>query len=72
MIEDLMSAFPPRLDACRYPYGEVGTPGFRFCGLPGDETLPEERRSWCPEHRKVVFSPAPLVVIKPPWERDRR
>lgn len=63
-----MSAFPDRLDSCRFPTGEVGTPGFRFCGLPGDGTLPEARRSWCPEHRAVVFQKVPLTRIKAPWE----
>lgn len=37
---------------CRFPLGEVGQPGFGFCGHEI-----EEGRIYCPRHRKITMRP---------------
>lgn len=37
---------------CRYPYGEIGTDTFHFCG-----NKTKEMTSYCPEHFRLCFQP---------------
>ena len=39
-------------NSCRYPCGEVGKPGFFFCGTPEANVI--ERRSYCIAHTWLV------------------
>ena len=47
---------------CRYPYGEVGTPEFHFCGRQTTGTL----SSWCAHHEHRVWQSS-----KRPTAEDR-
>lgn len=63
-----VSTLPERMDAlealgcppgcCHYPIGEVGKPGFRFCGKPADE------HSYCAEHRALTMRPAMVMAAE--------
>lgn len=49
------TVFKPRASCpCRWPLGEVGRPGFRYCdaaSAPG--------KSYCPEHYAIAYTPVP-------------
>lgn len=49
---------------CRWPYGDVGTPGFFFCGA-----VKSSGKSYCPYHAAVARG-QPVRALTP-W-RDRR
>lgn len=48
---DLIGIMDLTLTTCRWPIGEVGKPGFGYCG---HETA--EGKSYCPSHRKRAFN----------------
>ena len=47
-------------DGCRWPFGDPGAPGFRFCGAP------VAKRPYCPHHRVQAY------VAWPPGLRAAR
>jgi len=55
---------------CRWPIGEPGTKGFRYCDAPGVVA----RRSYCPEHCAVARASEVRLVADAaaPWARPGR
>lgn len=52
---------------CRWPVGEVGQPGFGFCGCKRVEGAP-----YCADHVRRAYAGVQKVRIRPPAERYAR
>ena len=52
---------------CRWPVGEVGQPGFGFCGCK-----PVDGAPYCTDHVRRAFTGVQPVRIRPPVERYAR
>lgn len=46
-------------ETCRWPLGDVGKPGFGFCGCQV-----QHGESYCPEHVAVAYAYTPRLTIK--------
>jgi len=51
---------------CRFPYGEVGTPTFFFCGGAGADVTAGV--AYCPSHLAIACNkPRPFMPTRPSW-----
>lgn len=59
MIIPAAVAWQPK--SCQWPFGDLGDPGFRFCGAPvtlADGTPATDGRAYCPEHMVRAYETA--------------